>query len=107
MNQDASDTFNRIVDELVMQHADVAAGKMMSSPGIKVNDKVFAFLAKGDMGFRLGPDFDLDAAGVKAPRPLSPFKTKPPLKGWFLVPADESDIWWDLSEHALAFTRSL
>ncbi len=59
------------------------------------------------MGFRLGSGFDPNEFGLKEVRPLSPFKTKPPLKGWFMVDKSESDDWQTLASLALEYTKSL
>ena len=105
--ESARNEYDNIAERLVLQHPDVSLGKMMSSPGIKCNGKVMAFFGKDGMGFRLGADFDFASVDIRNPQPLSPFKTKPPLKGWYIVAADEQDKWHVLAEHALAFTRSL
>jgi hypothetical protein len=80
---------------------------MMSSPGLKYNNKVFAFYHKGNMGFRLGPQFSPPQHGIKFAKPLSPFKTKPPLKGWYVIDQIEKDLWPVLAEMALEFTMTL
>ncbi|MEQ8339328.1 MAG: hypothetical protein RIA62_18345 [Cyclobacteriaceae bacterium] len=85
----------------------VEKGKMMSSPGLKYNNKVFAFLYKEKMGLRLGPSFDPDKWGLKNPEPLSPFKVKPPLKGWLLIDQREMDLWEPFADMALTFTQTL
>lgn len=99
--------FNQIAEKLTSQNDGVILGKMMSSPGLKVNDKVFAFYSKKGMGFRLGGDFDIEKFGIKTAKPLSPFKTKPPLKGWYIIEETESNLWETLSEMALQFTKTL
>lgn len=99
--------FLDIVNRLSTEDEDVCVGKMMSSPGIKFKDKVFAFLHKESMGFRLGPSFNPDESGLQSIHPLSPFKTKAPLKGWYVVDAEEHDSWEALAKLALDFTRTL
>jgi hypothetical protein len=99
--------FMNLVRKYSSSHPDVILGKMMSSPGLKYRDKVFAFFHKGEMGFRLGPEFDPVKFGVLNAKPLSPFKTKPPLKGWYLVAAEESNSWDILAEMAMDFTVKL
>ncbi|NKB60468.1 MAG: hypothetical protein GKS00_29530 [Alphaproteobacteria bacterium] len=107
MDDQGNPAFERIVAQFTAAHADVVAGKMMSAPGLKCNDKVFAFHTKDGMGFRLGPTFDPKAYGLREAAPLNPFKTKGPLKGWYVVNANEIDQWEGLAEQALAFTRTL
>ena len=99
--------FNQIVEKIKAKNADVHLGKMMSSPGLKVNNKVFAFYHKETMGFRLGKAFDANKFGLKTAQWLSPFKTKPPLKAWYVIDAEEEEYWEDLAEMALTFTRNL
>ncbi len=102
-----ADEFERIVAQFTAMESNVHPGKMMSAPGLKYKDKVFAFLAKDGMGFRLGREFDPVAFGLINAKPLNPFKTKGPLKGWYVVDADEIDQWESLAARALAFTRTL
>ncbi len=99
--------FNAIVEKMVNNEQGVILGKMMSSPGLKVNNKVFAFFHKGEMGFRLGKKFDPAKFGLKHFHLLNPFKTKPPLAGWYVVSGTEMEYWEDLSDLALDFTRTL
>ncbi len=99
--------FMAIVDQTTKANNDVVLGKMMSSPGLKYKDKVFAFYQNKEMGFRLGPGFDPDEFGLKEVRLLSPFKTKPPLTGWFMVDQRESEHWEELTNMALDFTMGL
>ena len=99
--------FQSITDDLVAQDTHIHAGKMMSSPGIKYKDKVFAFFNKDRMGFRLGPNFDPTKMGIRNAQPLSPFKTKPPLKGWYIIENGENEFWKKLTGMALEFTKSI
>ena len=98
--------FNSIAEKL-SRDPDVHLGKMMSAPGLKFKDKVFAFFHKNSMGFRLGPNFNPEKMGISNAKPLSPFKKKPPLKGWFIIEHYESDDWELLSELALEFTKTI
>lgn len=99
--------FMTLVNKFSSSNPDIILGKMMSSPGLKYRNKVFAFYHKEEMGFRLGPGFDPIKWGLLGAKPLSPFKTKPPLKGWFVVTAAESKLWEPLTAMALDFTMTL
>ncbi|MCB0608068.1 MAG: hypothetical protein H6562_13550 [Lewinellaceae bacterium] len=99
--------FNRIAAQFTGSTPGVTLGKMMSSPGLKYSDKVFAFYHKETMGFRLGKQFDPEKFGLKTAHLLNPFKNKPPIQGWFIVEAAESEFWEPLAEMALEFTRKL
>ena len=107
MNEQGELEFDRIAAALTATENNVSRGKMMSAPGLKFGDKIFAFQTKDGMGFRLGRAFDPDAHGEVAFEPLNPFKTKGPLKGWFIVAEAQRDAWEDLARSALAFTRTL
>ena len=106
MNQ-PQDLFETILEDLSQLESHVQEGNMMRSPGMKYKDKVFAFFYKEAMGFRLGPNFDPKSSGIENAKPLSPFKTKPPLKGWFIIDASERDRWAELSSKALEFTKTI
>lgn len=99
--------FESICSNLTKAHTEVSIGKMMSAAGLKYADKVFAFFHKQNMGFRLGPEFDPKNYGITNINPLSPFKTKAPLKGWFIIDNTHSLVWEALSIEALVFTKSL
>lgn len=99
--------FDRIAAAMIARHADVHPGRLMSSPGLTCHGKVFAFQYKDGMGFRLGPTVTQKDVGVPTAIPLNPFKTKPPLKGWFVVPEADCAAWPGLADRALDFTRTL
>lgn len=99
--------FMTLVNKFSSSHPEVIPGKMMSSPALKYKDKVFAFYHKGEMGFRLGPAFHPAKFGLLNAEPLSPFKTKPPLKGWYLVSEEERNSWEVLTQMALDFTMTI
>lgn len=103
----AENKYNQLVEKLTASDKNISAGKMMSSPGIKYKDKVFAFFNKEAMGFRLGNDFDIVGFGVSNPKPLSPFKSKPPLKGWWILDYEEHKHWPQLAELSLSYTKTL
>ncbi len=107
MNDPYLALFNSISSRFCEANKGVHLGKMMSSPGLKFNNKVFAFYHKETMGFRLGTTFDPISFGLKNVKPLSPFKTKPPLKGWYVIEKEESVIWDNLAGLALDFTMTL
>lgn len=97
------------ISQALLHHEGVTEGKMMRAEALKFNDKVFCFWNEktGEMGFRLGPGFNAEQNGVLRAKPLSPFKTKPPLKGWFIIDHSESELWQPLAELALEFTKTI
>ena len=105
--KDAELLFEQIADELIAADDGVVAGKMMSSPGLKFNNKVFAFYHKETMCFRLGKAFDPDEVNSKTATFLNPFKNKPPMKAWFVIGAAEKELWKPLAQKALSFTKTL
>jgi len=98
--------FNSIADLLSREIAGVTLGKMMSSPGIKYNNKVFAFFYDKKMVFKLGRDFKPESLGVTGYSHLSPFKTKPPLFDWFEISSNDIDKWQLLAKEALSRMQS-
>ena len=98
--------FNRIAEKLAAEEG-VSLGKMMHSPAIKVQGKVFAFFHKGAMIFKLDQQTDLFMAKFPGSGYLSPFKNKPPMKGWLNVPAEFSDNWENLAFEAMKTTESI
>ena len=84
----------------------VSVGKMMRSPAIKVKGKVFAFYHQGAMFFKLDEQTDLYKAKFPGSDYLSPFKKKPPMKGWLKVPVEFSDQWESLAVEAMKTTEA-
>jgi hypothetical protein len=97
--------FQAIAEKLAAECQDVITGKMMSSPGIRYHNKVFAFYYKDDMVFRLGRDFDPKTVGIHDYCLLSPFKTKPPLVDWFEILPSHIQQWEQLARLALQRMR--
>lgn len=104
---DLEKKFGEVQVKWIENDPDVVEGNMMRSPGLKYKDKVFAFYHKERMGFRMGPQFDPEKFGLIDWGPLSPFKTKPPLKGWFMVGEGDARFWDELTGLALEFTKSI
>ena len=92
--------FNKIADSLSKDHH-ITKGKMMSAPGIKYKNKIFAFYYNKEMIFRLGSDFDPKEHNVKNWRLFNPFKNKAPMKNWFQIPYSEKLRWGKLAKEAL------
>lgn len=97
--------FNEITASIIVER-DCTLGKMMSSPGVKYRNKVFAFLWDDKMGFKLGREYDIDQHGLYSWEHLSPFKTKPPLYAWYIVGPEDLDKWEELSFLALSKIKS-
>lgn len=97
--------YQQICESLIDLHADVSAGKMMSSPAITCNGKVFAFLSrKYRMVFKLGKTFDPYSQHFVI-KPFNPFVKKGPLPGWFEVPFSDASRWEPLAKEALNIIR--
>ena len=94
--------YRQIADKLTQANASVSRGKMMSAPGIKYKNKVFAFYHQKEMVFKLGKDFDPNSFQLKEHSLLSPFKSKPPMAAWFRIPSSQHEKWDALAEFALA-----
>ncbi|WP_105616519.1 hypothetical protein [Vallitalea okinawensis] len=89
--------YDNIAAKLVTDIDDIAYGKMMSSPAITFNKKVFAFYYKEKMVFKLGKEFDFTPYTISDYELLNPFKNKPPLAGWYVIDAQYSEKWEELA----------
>ena len=96
--------FEQIVEEY-RSNPGVAPGKMMSSPALQYQGKVFAFLHQEAMTFKLGKKFDPEAFGLREWSYLSPFKNKPPMQGWIVVNEIEKEQWPYLTSLAYEFIK--
>jgi hypothetical protein len=67
--------FNKIAHSL-SKDSSITKGKMMSAPGIKYKNKVFAFYYNKEMIFRLGSNFDPARHNVKKCCLLNPSERK-------------------------------
>ena len=97
--------FDAIVERFSMAHENVSPGKMMSSPGLKYRNKVFAFYYEEAMTFKLGKGFEIEGLGINEFSYLSPFKNKPPMKAWFRIEISNSDRWDELTGLALGHIK--
>lgn len=83
----------------------IETGTMMSSPGLQFKGKNFMFMWEHRMVFRLGRDFDPASEGIHHYELLNPFKTKPPLKDWFVL-TEQHEKWPLLAEIAYQKMKS-
>jgi len=97
--------FRSIAVLLASENSAITLGKMMSSPALHYQGKVFAFYYRKKMVFRLGRDFQPETFNIQHYRLLAPFKTKPPMVDWFEIPSTDQHRWEDLSRYALQLLR--
>lgn len=97
--------FNELVEKFTEENKDVAFGKMMSSPALKYKGKVFAFFYNGKITFKLGEAFNPESFGLTNVELLNPFKTKGPLKGWYVIGYHDSKHWETLTKQSLENLR--
>ena len=95
--------FKNIASKLANENQSISIGKMMSSPGIKYKNKVFAFYHNKEMIFKLGKQFDPASMGIEQYQLLNPFKNKPPMSGRFQIPFEYGEKWEELARQALHF----
>lgn len=100
--------YERVFARIIESETDVERGVMMRDPALKSGGKVFTFYysAKDAMCFRLGEDYDMSSAGISDFSYLSPFKNKPPMRGWYVVDSAQAESWDDLAKLALDMKRS-
>ncbi len=93
--------FRSIAALLARENSAVTLGKMMSSPALHYQGKVFAFYYGKKMVFRLGRHFQPELFNIQHYSLLAPFKTKLPMVDWFEIPFADQHWWEDLSRYAL------
>lgn len=93
--------FEEISKRFLENFPEVEAGKMMRAPALKVKGKVFCFFHEEKMGFKLGKETDISREELAEAEYLSPFKNKPPMKNWFILPFVSLEQWENLAEEAL------
>ena len=97
--------FRSIAALLARENSAITLGKMMSSPALHYQGKVFAFYYGKKMVFRLGRDFQPETFNIQHYRLLAPFKTKPPMVDWFEIASADQHRWEELSRYALQLLR--
>ena len=97
--------FRSIAALLASENSAITLGKMMSSPALHYQGKVFAFYYGKKMVFRLGRDFQPELFNIQHYSLLAPFKTKPPMADWFEIPSTDQHRWEELSRYALQLLR--
>ncbi len=97
--------FRSIAALLASENSAITLGKMMSSPALHYQGKVFAFFDGKQMVFRLGRDFQPESFYIRHSRVLAPFKTKPPMVDWFEIPSADQHRREELSRYALQLLR--
>ena len=93
--------FRSIATLLARENSAITLGKMMSSPALHYQGKVFAFYYGKKMVFRLGRDFQPESFNIQDYSVLAPFKTRPPMVDWFEIPFANQHRWEELSRYAL------
>ena len=106
---EAEKCFLEIYERFPKSNPGAVQGKMMSSDALKVRDKVFCFFyeQKDAMCFKLGKDADPERPELATASLLNPFKSKGPLKGWFVVPFTEKAVYQALTEEAFERVGSM
>jgi hypothetical protein len=96
--------WTRIVDELHTERG-VSTGRMFSAEGLRLGDKYFAMLCRGELVVKLpAPRVDeLEAGGVGRRFEPGPGRR---MREWLTVPVARRRRWRPLATEALDFARS-
>ena len=86
--------FLDVKESFLNQNKEAEDAKMMSAPGVGFGTKVFAFYFRDAMIFKLGKDFVPQDEGISNWDYLNPFKNKPPMKAWFVIPFEGGKQYW-------------
>ena len=92
--------FQQILKHMEVAYQGVVRGNMMKSPALSVRSKVFAFFHQNEMGFKLDQKASYFKDQYPDSRYLNPFKNKPPMKGWLIIPSKYHSDWSDLAIEA-------
>lgn len=93
--------FKEIEQDFLQNFPEGEVGNMMRADALKINGKVFCFFHEQKMTFKLGKGVDLDRPELAEATFLSPFKNKPPMKGWLIIPFSTPEMWRALAEEAM------
>lgn len=96
--------FHTLAEALACEYENVSWGKMMSSPGVRYQDKFFAFYYNNGIVCRFGRDFQPESIGIHEYTLLSPFKSeskRAPLRDWFCIDQRYQDRWEESLRTAL------
>ena len=100
------DCFEDIRQGICAKYDEVTEGKMMHSPAIHYNGKVFAFFSrKLKMVVKLGKEFPLETLEVEV-QEFSPFTTKAALSGWYEVDFLHKDAWPVMADLAFHLAKN-
>ena len=97
----SEEIFWQIVSKLTAENDQLVEGKMMSSPALKLNNKVIAFYHKDAMTFKFEKETELYKSQYPGSSYLSPFKNKPPMKGWLAIPQEFKEDWSRLTRECV------
>jgi hypothetical protein len=99
-------SFEAIADRLLSEEPGVEEGTGFgSSPGLRVNGKIFAMLVVDELVVKLPATRCTQLVSTDAARPFDRGQGRP-LKEWVTVGGDAEHGWVDLAQEALAFVRS-
>ena len=96
----ALELFEQVLDELQLEHAEIAARRMFGMRSLAVGGKAFAGLSGEDMIFKLSGEAHARALALPGARAFDPMGGRP-MKAWVQVPFEQSEWWLDLAEEAL------
>ncbi len=103
--------FDTLCEQVMAREPATHPGKMMSSPALQYDGKVFFFLnRRGFLVYKLGAESELPTDAKPKLEPFSPFKSKAPLKGWWELTDEQPPpaLAMNLAQEALAcLKRSL
>jgi len=97
--------FSAIVNRLCMTSSEIKPRKMMRSPAVAYNGKVFAFLSKEKYLVCKFGAIDTDIYPFKIEK-FNPFQDKRKFSGWYQIPFSDNDYWIILAKMALKIMKN-
>lgn len=102
---DAEQRFEQIVARFLPDPAVTEGTGFGSSPGLRVNGKIFAMLLRGELIVKLPRERVEELVAARTGTPFDPGHGRV-MKEWATVPARHSDAWDQLANESFEFVGS-
>jgi hypothetical protein len=98
------ETFARMADHLLREPGVDEGTGFGSSPGLRVDSKIFAMLVRGELVLKLPASRCEELVAADAGRPFERGQGRP-MREWIVVSDEVEADWLPLAREALAFVR--
>jgi hypothetical protein len=102
MSADAA--YAELLETLTADDPDTEVGRALTSEGLKVGGKLFAFLVRGGLGIKLPAERCAELVAEGTATTMQTGKGRP-MREWVRVEPSQTDRWRPLAEEAREFVR--